>query len=127
MRDSRVGSNQRVIAGVHVPALSGVWPPQVRQLRVAAAPERGLKRRRYRPLESYRYRFLGGGVLHGKHFPERPHLPFADEEDAWEVAQKLQASTNSKEVVNIYVINAHDFTPVKGYGERKINKYPLYT
>lgn len=73
------------------------------------------------------FEFIGGGVLHGKHFPERPHLPFADEEDAWEVAQKLQASTNSKEVVNIYVINAHDFTPVKGYGERKINKYPLYT
>jgi len=61
------------------------------------------------------------GFLTGDFFPDvrAGEEPIPSEEAAWELAAQFAAKTVGR-CVNLYVINAHDYTPVPDYGRRKI-------
>lgn len=79
-----------------------------------------------KPLKQYRISFerKDGGVLCGEMWPVRESKPLTcSEEDAWLHARDLAAG-HVGEFVNIYVINADDFTPVPGYRDKIILNRP---
>lgn len=63
-----------------------------------------------------------GGFLTGDFTPDRGEEPLRSEEEAWKVAERVAKTFPN--AVNIYVISAKDFTPVKGYLSRLIRRYP---
>lgn len=62
-----------------------------------------------------------GGILRSDHFPEDDEPPFTTEDEAWEYAEKFAKAGRDKGIVNVYVIYADDWTPVKGYKEKELN------
>lgn len=73
----------------------------------------------------YRVHFekRGGGLLSSDFFPDRDEPGIVDRLDAWKLAEQW-AVVDPDVYVNIYVIYAHDFTPVDGYSELRLNTYP---
>lgn len=75
----------------------------------------------------YRVRFQRreGGMLVSDHFPARDEEAIPSEDDAWQLAQRFAATDpDGHSFVNIFVIHAHDWTPVKGYVQRELNGHP---
>ena len=64
-----------------------------------------------------------GGMLYSDYFPERDEPTIAEIEDAWKLARDFAAIDPTK-FVNVYVIQAWDFSPVADYLSRKLNAYP---
>jgi hypothetical protein len=64
-----------------------------------------------------------GGMLESDFFPDRTEPAIVDLEDAWNLAAQF-ATVDPTLYVNIYVVHAHDSTPVDGYARRKQNVYP---
>ena len=66
------------------------------------------------------------GMLRSDDFPDvregEPAIATVDE--AWKLAEQFARAKHRNEVVNVYVIDAHDFTPVAGYADRMLNEYP---
>jgi hypothetical protein len=63
--------------------------------------------------------------LHSDHFPDvREREPGIESiEAAWDLAAKF-AYARRKDVVNVYVVHANDFTPVEGWDTRTLNRHP---
>jgi len=63
------------------------------------------------------------GMLASDHFPDvhagEPGIP--TEEQAWAMAASFAHAKQKREVVNVYVIRASDFTPVPAYRARMLN------
>lgn len=66
-----------------------------------------------------------GGMLVSDYFPERDEPAIVDLEDAWKLAEHW-ATVDPEVYVNVYVVNALDWTPVAAYELRKLNQYPKY-
>jgi len=66
------------------------------------------------------------GMLVGDHFPDvRAGEPgIASEEEAWGLAAAFAHVKQKRDVVNVYVIRASDFTPVPSYRTRMLNVHP---
>lgn len=66
---------------------------------------------------------IEGSLLACDHFPDvrAGENPIATEDDAWLWAARFAAATRGS-CVNVYVIHAEDFTPVKGYEQRAVNR-----
>jgi hypothetical protein len=81
--------------------------------------ERGIK------VEGFRvsWELRDGNVLRSDYMPDRGEVPIQTEEEAWAWAQRVANALPL--AVNIYVVRAKDFTPVKGYEDRKIRPYPF--
>ena len=67
-----------------------------------------------------------GGMLRSDHFPDvREGEPgIATIQEAWTLASRFANAKHKREVVNVYVINATDFTPVADYQHRMLKRYP---
>lgn len=73
------------------------------------------------------FEIRGGGMLTSDHFPDvregEPGIP--TETEAWALARDFAARrTTARDIVNVYVVFARDFTPVGGYREQMFNVYP---
>ncbi len=64
------------------------------------------------------------GCLRSDHFPEGDEDVIENEEVAWGLARKFSMADMEWPIVNVYVIYAIDFTPVKGYKGRMFNIHP---
>ena len=64
------------------------------------------------------------GILSSDHFPDHDEETIGTEDMAWEYARKFAHAGVDDGIVNVYVINGNDFTPVEGYAEKKLNVYP---
>jgi hypothetical protein len=64
-----------------------------------------------------------GGMLKGDYFPEDYEKPFETEEEAWRKAE-IFAEAMKGEAVNVYVVDAKTFVPVKDFRDRELNVYP---
>lgn len=62
---------------------------------------------------------LEGRFLRSDYFPDGNEPPLPTEESAWTLAEQFAAQTYGR-CVNLYVVNADDWTPVPGYEGRKI-------
>jgi hypothetical protein len=71
----------------------------------------------------YRVSFEYKACCARDYFPERSEASIADLEDAWKLAARF-ANVNPELYVNIYVINAHDWTPVEDHTKRELNRWP---
>lgn len=73
----------------------------------------------------YRVHFekRAGGMLASDYFPERNEPAIKSLEDAWTLAGQW-AGVDPDIYVNIYVVYAHDWTPVSNYNLKKLNQYP---
>jgi len=72
------------------------------------------------------FELKGGGLLHSDHFPDK-HAGedlFETEEEAWVLAKRFANATDSKQYVNIYVID-NNFVPVTAYEAKTINRNKL--
>ena len=67
-----------------------------------------------------------GGMLHSDHFPDvrGGEVGIVTRDEAWALAAEFAHAKHKDEVVNVYVVNAYDFTPVPGYSERMLKRYP---
>lgn len=63
------------------------------------------------------------GLMHSDYFPERDEPPIAELDDAWKLAAQW-ADVDPSVYVNVYVIYAHDWTPVDNYRTRRLNTHP---
>ena len=64
-------------------------------------------------------------MLRSDSFPDTRtgETPIPDEATAWDLANRFNRATK-KDIVNIYVINAEDRTPVSDYLSKILSKYP---
>jgi hypothetical protein len=78
----------------------------------------------------YRVHFekRAGGMLSSDYAPDRTEDAIPLEADAWALATRLAfADPHGKRFVNIYVIHAHDWTPVANYTRLMLNAHPRPT
>jgi uncharacterized protein YodC (DUF2158 family) len=73
------------------------------------------------PSAGYRVHFerIEGKFAVTDYFPDREEPPITSEEHAWACARVFASKTVGR-FINLYVVNAHDSTPVQGYRERMI-------
>lgn len=63
------------------------------------------------------------GMLTSDYFPARDEAPIRSIHEALALAQRF-AGVDPSIYVNVYVIHAHDWTPVNGYDQRILNRHP---
>lgn len=55
------------------------------------------------------------GCLFSEYTPERGEPPFQTEDEAWAFASKLADALGPSKICNVYIVHAHDFSPVPNY------------
>lgn len=66
-------------------------------------------------------------MLASDHFPDvrEGERGIPTEEEAWALARDFaKRRTPSRDIVNVYVVSARDFTPVAHHQEKMLNVYP---